>query len=464
LDSIINIVGLMRTAISGPTWKATSDTAARLSGWLKGLKYRIKKISAAKKLPPGSNTKYDCVETLKDEDLNRRKQEIKEIVDKHNEGKWFEPDEKMKEEIDQHLKHPPKQRVEEDRLEINMPQDFIPEGTELKLWIPESDEGRDSVIRIIELMRTAVQVPGHQGGIYTGRGLTNWINKLKKRNVLGGRTIPQGPKSLLLVRLTGNDLIKRKKEIEEAVQGHNNGHWFLPDEEMTQDIKKQLSAVPLGSLRRKRPAEAHTDDARLRQHIHHQSMDDAQTLTAVTGHGTHEQTSIITTVPPAFPHNPLYQEHPSGNQNNAHIGTHLTSEPRKVGMHTITGHGASYDPILMINTLPPAFPHTSLYQDPPSGNPSDVHLGTHLTSHPIDHSVPLAFPQDGRSSGIPWDNGPHVGVDMGLVHAINGLDGPQIHGNGALDPHGIPSLITVGDSLPITNHWHNIDGHGYNGT
>ncbi|KAG6847185.1 hypothetical protein H0H93_009623, partial [Arthromyces matolae] len=405
LDSIVNIVGLMRTAIAGPTWKATADTGASLSTWLANLKYRLKKMPTVIKIPRGSSISYEYMEGLKDEDLRRRKEEIKEIVEKHNEGKWFKPDEKIKEEIYRYIKHPLKKPVKEQRLEIHMPKHFIPEGTDLKLWIPDSNEGRDSVIQIIELMRTAVQVGGYPGGIYTGHGLTNWIDGLKKRNVLGGKTIPNGPKSPFLDRLTGDALIKRKKEIEKAVQGHNNGHWFVPDEIMAQDIKTQLSAVPLGlPMTRKRPAESHAHDTgRQRQHIHHPNIDDVHTL---TGQGTHDRPSMITTLPPAFPHTTLYQEHPSGNSN-------------------------------------------------------DVQIGTHVTSHLIDHTVLPALRQEGHSSGIPWDHG-HVGMDMGLVHTISSLNEPQIHSHGTLDPHGMPTL-DMGASIPITNYWHNIDGQGYDG-
>ncbi|KAG6846594.1 hypothetical protein H0H93_012950, partial [Arthromyces matolae] len=124
---------------------------------------------------------------------------------------------------------------------VNVPGPFIPDGTKLELLIPDNDAGLDSVVNIIALMRTAVQVRTSTGKS-TARWLGRWINSLRKSSLLGKKEIPRSSGAIWknIVRLTGKDLEERKEMIKEVVEQHNEGRWFKPSKEMKRDFEKAV--------------------------------------------------------------------------------------------------------------------------------------------------------------------------------------------------------------------------------
>ncbi|KAG6847322.1 hypothetical protein H0H93_008852, partial [Arthromyces matolae] len=146
-------------------------------------------------------------------------------------------------------------------IEVDIPKEFIPKGEALKLWLPPDKKGQDSVVNIVGLMRTAVEVPNGTTGTFTGSILALWIHRLQKRKAWGGKKIPEGSKSPKVKRLTGNDLQRRKEEIEEIVKMHNEGKWFEPDKEMREEIKGVLSRNP--------PVPSHKGPGNPSQQIYH---------------------------------------------------------------------------------------------------------------------------------------------------------------------------------------------------
>ncbi|KAG6806469.1 hypothetical protein H0H93_002911, partial [Arthromyces matolae] len=117
---------------------------------------------------------------------------------------------------------------------VNMPKDFVPEGTTLKLCIPRDTRGLDSVINIVELMRTAID------GRKTGNTLSTWIWRLRSLDVWKrtGKEIPLATSSNTK-RLEGDKLMERKKLIKEAVEKHNKQVWFIP----TPKVKKEMEEL-----------------------------------------------------------------------------------------------------------------------------------------------------------------------------------------------------------------------------
>ncbi|KAG6847192.1 hypothetical protein H0H93_009596 [Arthromyces matolae] len=123
---------------------------------------------------------------------------------------------------------------------VQIPPAFMPKGKKVMLWIPTEDEGLDSVINIIGLMRTAVEVTSRTSA-YTGTKFSDWIGKLKKKVEFGAKKIPPGSSLSLVKRLKGNKLAKRKEDIEKAVMQHNEGIWFVPSDKMKREIVEILN-------------------------------------------------------------------------------------------------------------------------------------------------------------------------------------------------------------------------------
>ncbi|KAG6846293.1 hypothetical protein H0H93_014830, partial [Arthromyces matolae] len=256
-----------------------------LTVWIQELK-RLN-VLRGKVIPKAKRSNF--TKGLEGEHLKRRKQKIQEVVKKHNKGEWFEPKENLQRDIDRLLARPQipdkagaskssdtqplsfngsgptitsqegaqhipsldgqqhgssengagNEGGDKQFIQVKMLQQFIPEGTTLDLWIPGSDEGRDSVLRIIGLMRTAiVWQPTEPNGKSTAGAFKNWIQRLKALDVLGGKKIPEGSKSHPMARLTGDDLKARKEMIRKVIEEHNEGIWFTPKSELGQEIKR----------------------------------------------------------------------------------------------------------------------------------------------------------------------------------------------------------------------------------
>ncbi|KAG6834355.1 hypothetical protein H0H93_010248 [Arthromyces matolae] len=104
----------------------------------------------------------------------------------------------------------------------------------LSLKIPTSNEGLDSVINILGLLRTAVP------DAKASNAFSAWIRYLRNRNILEGKNIHQA--RLGYTRrfiLKGNNLVARKRLIEKVVKEHNEGIWFKP----YGTIKKEMEDI-----------------------------------------------------------------------------------------------------------------------------------------------------------------------------------------------------------------------------
>ncbi|KAG6809411.1 hypothetical protein H0H93_015833, partial [Arthromyces matolae] len=155
LDSVVNIVGLMRTAV-----ESTKESPKAFSAWiiaLKGTQYL-----GGKEIPKGttSNMINHRSNRLKGNDLERRKLEIFKVVAAHNKGQWFTPVGTIKMEIERLLRHPrvpsgsgarkssehiqseeEDEGVDERRNKVAIPNQFIPpRKKKLDLWIPEENQ------------------------------------------------------------------------------------------------------------------------------------------------------------------------------------------------------------------------------------------------------------------------------------------------------------------------------------
>ncbi|KAG6835516.1 hypothetical protein H0H93_000615 [Arthromyces matolae] len=238
LDSVIDIVGLMRTAVK-------KSSAKQFSNWVGRL--RSLDVWKWKHIPAG---KSEGIQDLKGEKLVERKELIKKVVEKHNKGTWFKPERELKEEIEKGLHRSrtivrpnpllvagnlededgvPVTEVTHEKTTIKVPKVFIPE---VRLWIPADRNGLDSFIEIIGLMRTALERS-------SAKQFSNWVGKLRLLKVWKWKQIPAG-NCVGIQGLTGDKLKDRKELIKKVVKKHNEGTWFKPMGQLKRDIENRL--------------------------------------------------------------------------------------------------------------------------------------------------------------------------------------------------------------------------------
>ncbi|KAG6815348.1 hypothetical protein H0H93_010085 [Arthromyces matolae] len=268
LKSVFNILGLMRTAVVKQKDGAKKSTIATLTAWTNKLKKDG--VLGGMELPLGlASTK--SIKRLEGTALEGRKEMIWHTVKAHNQGRWYTPDPVIEDEIrglyhdwDEvktrnkniltvaarhnaapthqlqsvakvapslaHLWVPPPQRI---------PQQFLPDDRILCLNLPSEvcPEGWSSLINIAGLMRTALasKITNSERKAAT-EVLTNWIKRLKDRNVVGqmqfAKGLPAQGKTL-----KGTQLMDRKRMVRDVVQAHNEGKWYIPEPKIEEEIR-----------------------------------------------------------------------------------------------------------------------------------------------------------------------------------------------------------------------------------
>ncbi|KAG6835254.1 hypothetical protein H0H93_003428, partial [Arthromyces matolae] len=124
---------------------------------------------------------------------------------------------------------------------INIPKTFLPEGQILPLWIPDEISGLESVINIMELMRTAAE------GNRERKILNSWVYRVKRFDVWREKRVqfPRVYVSGTPIPLEGDKLMTRKRLIKEIVKRHNSGKWYDGDlEEMEKKLLKKNQVPP----------------------------------------------------------------------------------------------------------------------------------------------------------------------------------------------------------------------------
>ncbi|KAG6818882.1 hypothetical protein H0H93_000639 [Arthromyces matolae] len=471
LESVINIVGLMRTAVQKSSAKQFSNWVARL---------RFLKVWKRKHIPAGKSD--NTIPLLKPAKLAERKELIKKVVEKHNKGIWFKPDEELEEEIEKGLdrsrtvvrKKPPlvAGTLEDEKKEtVPVPNDFIPEETSLRLWIPEDRDGLNSVIYIIGLMRTAIE------GISSSRQLTNWTSRLKNREFWKGKkiSIPGGKRdSTSMKTLKGDKLKERKELIKQVVEDHNEGKWFKPDRELKKEIEGglqdpgELTEGHGASYATTSPTQWPGNGQEIGGHeTGAGGIDNAPPMISASP-------NLYSTIPHTFPYRGLASESHPYNRFEANLSYHSSfGQPvldhagpssgiptgglpvydnhRHLPVIQGTHNGVPALPLNVHNPISPIPPHQALASESYTNPHTEVDLANHMgIFHPLlDHQLlPMVHGTDmslfyshhehGQNGAVQiYDANDHpVHMDQGTAmhfdHTLMTMEGQQNHTGGGL--------------------------------